>query len=1256
MSRWLRIGLMSAAALLLVAATAWYWLLHTSNGARFVWTSIQKTVPGELRVDSMDGDFSTGLHLSNLQFRNASVQVAVLETRLSVDVDLIPLSAEITVLELRIVDVHLQDGRDNNDTKKMDIAEVLSAMRLPLSVSVTDFRMTDLSLAMPEQEPRLLISSMAMVVSMYDTLSVERLEVATPFVDVSSEFSLELQAPFAVQLQAGATINDIGVEEFAGSKLTAHANGNLDRVSIDLNSIAPDPGQVRRLLSSFDIKAVGSFEKYEITADAEIHLREYGDLAVSVAGAGTPDHLKIDKATARGDAVSASASGQLDWSAGLGLIADVHADKFDPRAWVETWPESHPLEGEFSGSWQGSDVEVSRFELRITDTDIRISGDGHVDLQKDIVEGELDWRGIQWPVDSDMPAFVSDTGDITVKGNPDAWTVDGAILLRAQTIPEGALTVNGNGDRDGIVFTIQDSNILGGHVTGLGSYRWRDNQPFTGSLQFKQIRTAVLLPDWPGIVTGETSIQGTAQPFAIDVDVTQLVGRIREQPVAANGALSYSPESIGFRKFNLTHADSAVALDGQPYEKEGLSYKLSLADLGSYVDGAAGSIEALGNVSLNASAPRLRGELTANQIAFGDVAVASVRVEDNAAGGNEFISQSIVAHDLRLNDKIIDTLSITAAGDAGRHELAIDLKSEDVTASLSAAGAMAEWQDMAALRWQGEIDSFQVTLRDQETLALSSPVSLSASANDIQLDQACLDVENREALCVAALWARETSVDIVAELRSAPLSALLVMVDTDLAFTQEITGQVSWTSTGNTPANGDAKIEISPGRVINTLDPSLDVDTGKGLIGFQVRDGALGSGTINLPFPKYGTVAIDFNVGDLTLGANSPLSGHALIDLNDIRVLTEIFPSVDSAGGHLETDLAIAGTLSRPNLIGTVTLRDASLRYLPLGTALTDLQIDVAILEGKQVELEGRFRAGEGSGTVKTTAAYEMGQIQNLEFDINGSNLLLVDDPQVRLVAEPSIKIGVRDGEMLLNGKIRIPKAKVKPTVIPQTPISESADVTIIAGDYQEAQPVDVDDQRLRINGTLEVEFGEDVRVDLDVAKAKLGGSVLFEWHDEFMPIARGSYTIDGSISAYGQVLDISEGIISFPSVPANNPRLRISATREIYGNTQVKTAGILVSGTAKKPVIEAYTHPLTTAERALALLVTGSDFDYEQGVGALDFGMYIAPRLYLSYGVGLFDRDNVISTRYDLKKGFGIKASSGEQQSGIDLSYRVDK
>ena len=158
------------------------------------------------------------------------------------------------------------------------------------------------------------------------------------------------------------------------------------------------------------------------------------------------------------------------------------------------------------------------------------------------------------------------------------------------------------------------------------------------------------------------------------------------------------------------------------------------------------------------------------------------------------------------------------------------------------------------------------------------------------------------------------------------------------------------------------------------------------------------------------------------------------------------------------------------------------------------------------------------------------------------------------------------------------------------------------------------------------------------------------------MPMANGRYDVAGEILVFGQRLEITEGSVQFPDVPADDPYLRIRAEREIFGNTQVRRAGVLVAGSLSRPTIEPYTTPATTEERALTLLVTGSDFDYERGVGAVDFGTYIAPRVYASYGIGLFENENVIRVRYDLKRGFGVTLTSGQKESGFDLSYRFER
>ena len=117
------------------------------------------------------------------------------------------------------------------------------------------------------------------------------------------------------------------------------------------------------------------------------------------------------------------------------------------------------------------------------------------------------------------------------------------------------------------------------------------------------------------------------------------------------------------------------------------------------------------------------------------------------------------------------------------------------------------------------------------------------------------------------------------------------------------------------------------------------------------------------------------------------------------------------------------------------------------------------------------------------------------------------------------------------------------------------------------------------------------------MAKLDLGGEVVFDWRGEPLPFAEGGFTLSGEVVAFGQRLEIAQGDIGFPGVPADNPHLNIRAEREIFGNSEVRRAGMLVAGTIRRPVMEPYTDPMTNRDRAQTLLVTGSDFNTRSSV-----------------------------------------------------------
>ena len=278
------------------------------------------------------------------------------------------------------------------------------------------------------------------------------------------------------------------------------------------------------------------------------------------------------------------------------------------------------------------------------------------------------------------------------------------------------------------------------------------------------------------------------------------------------------------------------------------------------------------------------------------------------------------------------------------------------------------------------------------------------------------------------------------------------------------------------------------------------------------------------------------------------------------------------------------------------------------------------------------------------------------EMTLTGDQLTLFDSPELLLVAEPDIKFGWDDGAIEISGGILIPRARIAPKTIPSGTSSESEDLVIVAGEIPGSDEEEKQEQELAIHGDLEIALGDEIELDLGLAVAQLDGSAVFSWQDKLVPMASGRYGIVGEINAFGQQLSITEGGISFPDVPADNPHLDIRAERRIYGNSEIRRAGVLVKGTVQRMVVEPYTDPMTTRERAQTLLITGSDFNMEQGVGAVDIGTYIAPRIFLSYGIGVFEDQNVISLRYDLSTRWGVKLTSGQRTSGIDINYVIER
>ena len=186
---------------------------------------------------------------------------------------------------------------------------------------------------------------------------------------------------------------------------------------------------------------------------------------------------------------------------------------------------------------------------------------------------------------------------------------------------------------------------------------------------------------------------------------------------------------------------------------------------------------------------------------------------------------------------------------------------------------------------------------------------------------------------------------------------------------------------------------------------------------------------------------------------------------------------------------------------------------------------------------------------------------------------------------------------------------------------------------------------------------------------------------------------VGGELRAYQQQLKIRRGTFSFTGRP-DNPTVNVRAERAISGSNV--TVGMQVRGTYDALVLEVFSEPAMSQGEAMSYLVRGrgqdassgedgtamaltlasgvlnrstliSELNRIPGVNNVSFGAegteedtaatvggYIGDRIYLSYGVGVYEPINVLIARLYLSTRLWIEVVSRLENS-VDLYYAFD-
>lgn len=1214
--RWFRNVALAVTLLAALSILAWWWVLHTEAGARFAWRQAESALGGLISAGEIAGDLGSGVAFSEVRVSAGNVGVSARSVRFALDVDVLPFSLRVSAARIEPLRVVVEASDEAKD-QPVDIAAILDALALPFWLLIDDLEVRNATVSGSAMSRQLDVSSLVFSGQWFDRIYVDHLQIETDVDSLTAEGSLQLSVPHQLRLDVIAATRRQVV-------------GDNDHIDLALSVDGP--------VSELAFESTG-----------KLALTGYSPHDIELQGIASMGGLQLDRYSVSGDVLGAAGSATISWNERFQAAADVVLDYANVHALTSTWPEAHPATGRLSIVIEPGLIRVDNSALSIVGTDAELDGSVNIDTSSKVVAGAVNWNALTWPVATEAPDVSSRSGSVNISGTLDAWRVDGRVNVAAAGVPEGFFVIDGSGDREHASVSISEADVLGGRLSGQASYNWTGQRPWSAALELSRIRTAPLARDWPGVISGNIRARGRARDRFVEAQLRDVSGRLRDRDFIASGGLTVDGKDVIARELSVRHGRSEFVLDGNLYGQQGLSFSASIENLGELLPRATGAFDAAGRVSLHEDDPYLRIDGNSPVLTYGDLHITNLTVEDNGSG---ILGVRVAADDVSLGGELIDEPRLSFQVNRDRQTATVEGSYQGFSLGLSLAGAADKWN--APTRWDGELEHLSIDGDGNKAATLDQPAGIVVSTDRIMMERACVTDASGAGACLRLDWLFAERMELGASVTRVPLNTVNSIRDLGFEFDQLVNGTVQWRQVFGERATGSGNISVSKGTITGRDRAGFVVQTDTSTIAFNILEGQLLAATVDIPMPGTGEVRGQFRMLDVTNPADTGIDGELQFELSDIAILSILSPLVDTATGRLRGSVAISGSVQEPLVSGSLKVDDGSLSYLPLGLYLEDISLDGTLVDSRRLDATGSFRAGEGRGEIVSSANYGAAAT-GLEIAVRGKNLTIIDVPDVEARADVDLRVGFVDEALTLGGRIFIPYARVHPENLPSSRASVSDDVVIVAGTLPDTEQAEPASDR-SMSGAVEVKLGNDVVIDLDLARAQLSGSATFNWNGPAMPVANGRYELAGEIEAFGQVLEIVEGGVRFPNVPANNPNLRIRAEREIYGNSQVKTAGVLVDGTLARPKIEAYTYPATTEQRALTLLVTGSDFNYEQGVGAVDFGTYVAPKLFISYGVGLFGRDNVISARYDLARGFGIKATSGQSESGIDFIYRFER
>ena len=543
--------------------------------------------------------------------------------------------------------------------------------------------------------------------------------------------------------------------------------------------------------------------------------------------------------------------------------------------------------------------------------------------------------------------------------------------------------------------------------------------------------------------------------------------------------------------------------------------------------------------------------------------------------------------------------------------------------------------------WQASVDSVQVTAQDSLrpglwTLTLNEKLlfdwqpgstrqTLAVSAGSAQLNG---PVPGTAALSwQPARWSQQNSATATGapgrtdwqtqgKLTGLPLAWLELLGQTQMANLRLRGDMVfggQWDATGGDTLRLRAALERTSGDLqLQATDTDTAATTGPLRAGvrearFQIAaENEQVTASLNWDSERAGQARADVSTrlqrqdGRWTLPSDAPVKGTVHAKLPPVGAWSVLAPPGWRLLGTLDADATLSGTLGAPQWRGSLQAQNVAVRSVVDGIDFSNGSMR-ASLEGQRLNIDELTLQGAGSsgGSLTVTGsaqwlpatASQSTAVSRLRMTLEATAQALRVSTRAdrRLVVSGKVTAQLADARLQIRGNIKADQALF--TLPEDTTPQLGSDVVVRPSAAEQARKaaapkIKTTSVRITPDVALTLDLGPDFQVRGRGLITRLAGNL--ELHsgpeNNGVPRLTGNLrTVRGTYKAYGQQLDIEQGVLRFAG-PYDNPALDVLAIRP---NLQQRV-GVQISGTALSPIVRLYAEPDLPDAEKLAWLVLG--------------------------------------------------------------------